>query len=197
LRARTVMPLVRRSYDVEIGSVDFGDSMQTVSDDFFLCSELGLIIHLLKITAAASPKIGTWRFDSMRRWFDDLFDRSERDAALHSFDADAQAIAGRSERHHHRLAVGVRQAEPARQDAFDCDFHLVSEADREGGPDKTSALRNGRASETTLSGVQEKEAQARHAKMFAQPFLQKVLARLREHFFVHVTLVRFNLRIDF
>src|SRR5690349_9338340 len=36
---------------------------------------------------------------------------------------------------------------------------------------------------------EEKQAQARHANMFAQPFLQKVLAGLRKYFFVHVTFV--------
>src|SRR5438874_13125903 len=39
LRARTVMPLVQRSYDLEIGNVDLSDPMQTVSDDLFLRSE--------------------------------------------------------------------------------------------------------------------------------------------------------------
>src|SRR5207249_1330525 len=91
--------------------------------DLFLRSELGLVFHLLKITTAAPAKIGTWWFAPIRRCFDDLFDRSERDAALHSFDANAQAIAGRSERHHHRLAIGMRQTESARQDSFNCDFH--------------------------------------------------------------------------
>src|SRR5438132_4102691 len=86
LRARTVMPLVRSSYDLEIGSVDLSDPMQTISDDLFLRNELGLVIHLLKITTAAPAKIRTWRLDPIGRWFDDLFDRSERDAALHSFD---------------------------------------------------------------------------------------------------------------
>src|SRR5947208_12956877 len=112
------MPLVRRSHDLEIGSVDLSDPMQTVSDDLFLRSELGLVIHLLKITTAAPAKIGTRRFDPIRRWFDDLFDRSKRDAAFHSFDANAQAIAWRRERHHHRFVIGMRQTEPARQDSF-------------------------------------------------------------------------------
>src|SRR2546421_21291 len=118
------MPLVRRSHDLEIGSVDLSDPMQTVSDDLFLRSDLGLVIHLLKITTAAPAKIGTRWFDPIGRWFDDLFDRSERDAGLHSFDANAQTIVGRSERHHHGLAIGMRQTESARQDSFDCDFHV-------------------------------------------------------------------------
>src|SRR2546423_13439625 len=120
------MPLVRRSHDLEIGSVDLSNPMQTVPEDLFLRSELGLVIHLLKITTAAPAKIRTRRFDPIRRRFDDFFDRSERDAPLHSFDANAQAITGRSKRHHHRLAIGMRQTESARQDSFDCDFHSSS-----------------------------------------------------------------------
>jgi hypothetical protein len=201
LRARTVMPLVRRSDDWEIWNVDPGDSMQTISDDFFLRRELGVVINLLKITTAAPPKIWTRRFDSIRRWCEDLFDRSEGDAAFYSIDADAQAIAGRSECHHYCLAIGMRQTESARQNSFDGDFHKIHAPLSSGLPPAfvsgSSPTLNDPGKHFTLSGVQEKQAQARHANMFAQSFFQKVLAGLREYFFVHVTLVRFNLRIDF
>src|SRR5215831_16631823 len=115
---------MRRGGDFEFRNVlDPGNPMQTVFDDLHFRAQLHLIIQLLEVAASAAPKILTRRFDSLRRGFNDFDNRCETDAALLSIDSYTQTIARRGETDHYGLALTVGQAEAARQDSFDENFH--------------------------------------------------------------------------
>src|SRR5690606_23589830 len=53
------------------GMIIFGDAVETVTDDLTFGTELCLIAHLLKVTAAAHAEIRAGRLDAVVARFDD------------------------------------------------------------------------------------------------------------------------------
>src|SRR6267378_6453061 len=119
------MPGTSGRRDLKIRNIfDASQPAQTVPDDFRLRIQLGLVVHLLKVTTAATAKIWTGRLDAIRRWGNYLLDYRERNVPFHSIDANSQTISRGGQRHHDRAALSMGQSKSARQNSFNCDFHV-------------------------------------------------------------------------
>jgi hypothetical protein len=95
------------------------DAPEAVADDLGLGRELRLVVELLEVAAAAAPEVRAGRLDARGRGREDFDERGEEGLAARPLDADAEAVARRGEPDEDGLPVGVREPDPARQDALD------------------------------------------------------------------------------
>jgi len=93
--------------------------MQTVSNDFSLRLELGLVSKLLKIAATAATKIGARRFDTKRGRFENLNYGRETHLSLNPINFYAQQITGRGKRVQSKR-VSIGEVRPGRSTSTIC-----------------------------------------------------------------------------